>query len=502
MQLSTERRELYTLHSICAPRSEIGVESDIVLPDYCGDIERILKCTLTPRISSKRIENNKAVISGTAFARMVYQAADGSIASFETQIPFSKSFDVNFEGEDCYASVRLKCEYVNCRAISPRRFEIRAALEANVCVHCKKACTVLKSVDSEIVEAKKQGIEAVSPVCHACESFTVSEDYELVGEPISSVVRMTATPTVLDSKAVSGRLIVKGEIALCIVYLTEEKNEMKDFEQKVPVNHIMTVSGAEEEDIVDLELDILRMSAEPSLSSSGSELSIEILLEACADIKRREEIELIVDAYSVGYESDAQLVSLNIPTYSDKITKQHSFTVSPEVEYNEILDVFAEVINCKSQVNPQGEVMCEAEINVAFLLVNGDGAPFISEKVHSAQFSLGADTNYKNALCDCAVSVLSAGVSPNKRGANISLAATCSLNRSERIEAVQSFELDENRPKTRDGKTALTLYFANEGEDIFDIAKRYNTSARAVIEENALNGLHIDTQRAILIPML
>ena len=501
MQLSLEKRELYKLHSFCVPRAEIGVESDIVLPDYLGDIERILKCTITPRVSSKRIENNRVAISGTAFARVVYLVSDGNIASFETQIPFSKNFEISAEGEDCYASVRVKCEYINCRALSPRRFEIRSALEANVCVHTRQVCSVVNNADPDAVEVKKQKIQTISPISHTCENFTVAEEYELVGEPISSVVRMTASPTVLDSKAVSGRLIVKGEIALCIVYLTEE-GVLKTFEQKVPVNHIMTARDVEEEDIVDLSLDILRMSAEPITNSSTNEVTVEIFLEACADAKRREEVELVTDAYSVGYESDVRYVDLDIPTFTSKLVKQHAFTIAPEVDYTEILDVFAEVVNCKTEVNSQGEVMCESEISVAFLLKDGEGTPFISEKMHNAQFSLGADMCYKEALCDCLVSVLSAAISTNKRGADIVLAATCNLNRSEHIEAVQSFDVDESRPKTRDSKNALTLYFAEEGEDVFDIAKKYNTSARAVMDENSLTGLHIDAQRPILIPII
>lgn len=501
MQLSSEKRELYKLHSFCVPMAEIGVESDIVLPDYCGDIERILKCTLTPRVSSKRMENNRVTVSGTAFVRVVYLASDGNIASFETQIPFSKNFDTNTEGEDCYPTVRVKCEYVNCRAISPRRFEIRAALDAKVCVHCKKACSVLENVGDEMAEIKKQTLSAIMPISHTCENFTVAEEYELSGEPISSVVRMTASPTVLDSKAVSGRLIVKGEIALCIVYMTEE-NALKTFEQKVPVNHIMTVHGAEEEDEVDLSLDILRLSAEPITNSSVNEVAIEIFLEACADIKRREQLELVTDAYYVGFESEPQYASLNIPIFADKVSKQHTLTVMPEVEYTEILDVFAEVTNCKTEVNSQGEAMTDAEINVAFLLRDGEGAPFMSEKTQSVQFSLGANSDYKGALCDCFVSILSVAISPNKRGADIVLMASCTLERSEQINAVQSFEVDLDRPKTRDRKNALTLYFAEQGEDVFDIAKRYNTSARAVIEENSLNGLCIDSQRPILIPII
>lgn len=501
MQQSLEKRELYRLQSFCVPRAEIGVESDIVLPDYFGDIERILKCTLTPRVSSKRIEGGRVTISGTAFARMVYLASDGNILSFETQIPFTKNFDVNTEGEDCYADVRIKCEYINCRAISPRRFEIRAAIDTNVCVRCRRACSVLKNTVPDTVEVKKQKIEAITPISHTCEGFTIAEDYELLGAPIGSVVRMTASPLVLDSKAVSGKLIVKGEIALCIVYLTEE-NDLKTFEQKVPVNHIMTVHGIEEEDIVDLSLDILRMSAEPITNSSANELAVEIFLEASADAKRKEQLELVTDAYSVDFESNAEYINLALPTFTCKLNKQHTLTATTEVDFTEILDVFAEVVNCKTEVNPQGEIMADAQISVAFLLKDGDGAPFMSERTHNAQFSLGADSAYKNALCDCSISVLSAAISTNKRGADIVLAATCTLERSEQINAVQSFEIDENCPKTHDSKTALTLYFAQEGEDVFDIAKKYNTSARAVMEENSLTDLYIDSQRPILIPIV
>ena len=44
----------------------------------------------------------------------------------------------------------------------------------------------------------------------------------------------------------------------------------------------------------------------------------------------------------------------------------------------------------------------------------------------------------------------------------------------------------EEEPAERDGDYALKLYFAEDGEDIWEIAKRYKTSVSAVMEENEL----------------
>ena len=57
-------------------------------------------------------------------------------------------------------------------------------------------------------------------------------------------------------------------------------------------------------------------------------------------------------------------------------------------------------------------------------------------------------------------------------------------------------------PKQKDQDYALRLYFAEAGESIWEISKRYNTSAAAILAENDLES---DTRTAagmILIPIV
>ena len=90
MQANILKREIMQRKTIYDGESEASVVSDIVLPENLGDIERILKCTFTPRLLSKMVEGNRLSLQGNGVLRMVYKTADGNLESFETQSPFSK----------------------------------------------------------------------------------------------------------------------------------------------------------------------------------------------------------------------------------------------------------------------------------------------------------------------------------------------------------------------------------------------------------------------------
>ncbi|MBQ6212527.1 MAG: LysM peptidoglycan-binding domain-containing protein, partial [Ruminococcus sp.] len=60
----------------------------------------------------------------------------------------------------------------------------------------------------------------------------------------------------------------------------------------------------------------------------------------------------------------------------------------------------------------------------------------------------------------------------------------------------------DSAKKERDGDYAIKLYFGNENESIWDIAKRYSTSVEAVMEENELSGERLENGGMLLIPIV
>lgn len=57
---------------------EQSVDSDLTLPDYCPDILRILKCTVTPRVTGSQVSGERITVDGTVLVRLIYVGEDGT----------------------------------------------------------------------------------------------------------------------------------------------------------------------------------------------------------------------------------------------------------------------------------------------------------------------------------------------------------------------------------------------------------------------------------------
>ena len=75
-------------------------------------------------------------------------------------------------------------------------------------------------------------------------------------------------------------------------------------------------------------------------------------------------------------------------------------------------------------------------------------------------------------------------------------------NKTSKRNIVCEMEIDENSPKKQKAENALTIYYADKNESVWNIAKRYNTSITAVLEQNGLAGDTLDDRSMLLIPMI
>jgi LysM repeat protein len=70
------------------------------------------------------------------------------------------------------------------------------------------------------------------------------------------------------------------------------------------------------------------------------------------------------------------------------------------------------------------------------------------------------------------------------------------------IEVINEVAVNEEAPKTKDNEYALKLYYAEANEEVWSIAKRYNTGAEAIITENDMESDRIVTPTMLLIPIV
>ena len=81
------------------------------------------------------------------------------------------------------------------------------------------------------------------------------------------------------------------------------------------------------------------------------------------------------------------------------------------------------------------------------------------------------------------------------------LKITGGATKNENTRAVNKVEIFEEQPIVSD-RCALTLYFANADENLWNIAKAHNTRLEHLLTENEMENIALDGPRMLLIPKL
>ena len=68
------------------------------------------------------------------------------------------------------------------------------------------------------------------------------------------------------------------------------------------------------------------------------------------------------------------------------------------------------------------------------------------------------------------------------------------------MQVISSIDLSDEKQQKRAG--GIVIYYAEPGESVWEIAKRYNSSADAIMRENSLENESVDKRCGLLIPMV
>ena len=94
MELELRRQTGPSFETILEETVEQPVECDALLPDYCPDIRRILKCTLIPVPVGKTITAGRLEVEGLATLNILYISAGGEPARGEYKVPFTRMLEL------------------------------------------------------------------------------------------------------------------------------------------------------------------------------------------------------------------------------------------------------------------------------------------------------------------------------------------------------------------------------------------------------------------------
>lgn len=509
MELNVTRESVRINETVYEGYGEESVESDIRLPDYCPDIARILKTEITPRIQSKRINGEKLMLEGTALIRILYVPEEGqTVRSMLHLHNFSRVFDMKTAPGDAQISVKMQLGYQNCRVLSPRKLEVKAALGINAKVYSATHKDMISSAEGGGVELLKKPIAVSQVIGFSEKQFKLTEMLELGSSkpPVSSIVKYDAVVLSQEFKVISNKVITKGEVIIKIAYVSEmNMSSIEIMEYTLPISQIIDLDGVDDDCSCNVTMEVVSFNLEMGIDSDGQNRSFDVEVEICAATKayRSMELQVASDAYSTKYETQVETAMLSFEKQMEMAKVSNMYRESIDLsntEVSSIIDVSGSVMALAVNTNLQA-MMIDAKLSVSMLTLDPEGRMNAIENELPVSLRYDMKADYGLVSTEVNLQLVSIAYSMNGMDkvdirAEIMIEAAVFSTMYETI--ITGIEIMEPKENEKSKRKALTLYFADKGEKIWDIAKRYNTSMDAVKNEN---GLEIDelTEHAMLL---
>lgn len=487
---------------------EQAIDCDITLPEYFPDIVRVLKCTLTACISNVQKSGDRVTAEGMGHLSLLYVSDENCIRCFEQDIPFTR-FCENKAIENSECSVRAKTEYVNCRAVSGRRIDIHGCLSVNFCCYAKECCKMVCGCEGGGVETRRRKINSCN-MNDCCErGFSLNETYEIgAGKPsIVQLVRSEAAAVIEDVKTVSGKMLIKGELTVKTLYIAENiDDELQIIEHTMPISQIIEANGAEDNtvNIINMIVSSLSVSAKTDTAGALRLLDVSVELRALSEIYQNVEIETVTDAYSTKYEINSKSKPVEIRNMCDRFTDTYLCRSPLDLsgtDIEHVIDMSTAGITFNSSYSG-GELKLNGTITVNILTRSKSGEINFTERQFDFEYKRSVNASSDSIECNPNITITGSDYilsGDDKIDARVQIDISAAVFEITTVTAVTDIEICEDRQKTAAG-AALTIYFAESGERVWDIAQRYNTTVNAIMAENALGDEILPEKCKLLIP--
>ena len=500
--------EKQTLGSCCVLReakAEQPIDCDMTLPDYCDDVKSILNCSIEPYITSGGASGSRISAQGNAVVRLVYVGEKDEIVCFEQSVPLSKSVEMSGLPQDAACRISAKTDYVNCRAVNPRRVDVHGCVTVWFTAFGREKTDILTDAPNDGLFLKRERFQTCDFTGCSSKLFEMSETITVPSNQpaVKGIIHAEAVPAVKDVKAVNGKVLVRGDVRVTLCYCGEG-GSIEKLEHSMPLNQIVEVEGVNDGSLCDVRLSVTSLDAPFKADAGGEMRRVDLAAALRADIFAYSpaQVDAATDAYAVNQSLELQVTRAKSLTLCEQLNEVFSVSCSldfSDVPAAELLDVWCDGVSSLFDAdNPTFEV-CGA-LSLCVLYRDAEGSVQLAHRSCDYRFQkdLTAPNGrfvYEPWLCvnGWELSVSGAGVQ-----GKIQLDLVGCVFAQTDHEVISELRADETKPV--ENTAAITVYFGSGGEEIWEIAKRYHTSCEAVRQRNRLSGERVENDGVLIIP--
>lgn len=515
MQIDLKKETIELSELKCNQTSALLTEGDVIVPDVKPDIREILLTEADAHITGQDYSEGKLHIAGAVAVRILYIPDEDwpMPKSIETQFEFKDALEL---ADDADVSYNVKCntEHIEFAMINSRKLNVKVAVGINCRGYGRRSVAVATgAADETALQVRKRPFSAYHVVADTSREFVITEIIEVpqAKPDIDEIVKLDALAVKGDCKIMSGKILLKGMLALNTLYIgPDAESGIESMEHELPFSEMADIEDLGDDCLCNVTYEVKHVyqTVREDLNGDSRLVSLDIVLRADITASRTVEGELLEDCYStagrmaverervqanellaegISHETVKEIISL--PEEMPTANVVYSLTCKPKVQEIAIQDE---------------KVMIKGKV-IAFILYGsheGENAMYSLVKEFDFEHNIAVDGIDENAFCECGVTEQGSSFTLN---AASELELRCVLEfyiralKQNELTLISSCTIEEMPEEPRHG---MIIYFAQSGDTVWDIAKRYRVGQDVIISLNKLENITLLPGQKILIPSM
>ncbi len=500
MSVKLKKEHLCLTRVVCSRYCQTTAECDIIVPDVKPDVLKVLRVSSDAFITQKTLQTDKVFIQGIIRLDIIYIPDGnvlGSVKSISCTHDFNHTIDVKGVKPGMSLVAEAECDTPEFTLVNSRKLNIRNKIGINIKVSTASEVDIATAIEGdESVQTNLQHLKICNSCCDAERDIIIRERLEVpAGKPdIGEILKISAKPTPVEIKLLEGKTIVKGELKVCTMYCDNaEDSTIQCMEHCVPFTEILEVDGVGENMSGEIDYVIKNINSEIGRDGDGDKriLNAEITVGACLKATEIVECDAICDAYGLkcelAIETDECPMEQLIEATQTNVSQRETICVPDYLpDIHQICDCsgipsIENVVAEKGAVTVSGFMTC----NPVFLTTDKDTP--LSGFSHVLPFSHTfeiADIR-ETSICDAKAELehLSYTISDAR---NIEIRSVIALSlkavNSDNCKYVSAIDYDKDAPAPC--VPSMVVYFVQRGDTLWNIAKRYRTTPKAILAAN------------------
>lgn len=479
--------------------AEIAVEGDIIVPDVKPDILKILQVDAISAINKKEIQSGRMTVSGKVNLKILYipDKADESVKSIITSFDFSHRTENQNIDENMRITAECDISKVDFTLLNSRKLNVKTTVAIESHIFCSKELDITVDVENDTcTEISKKPVNIHNVLANSEEEFVIKDSIEVPSGKMSirDILKIDYRITDKEMKVVTGKVVAKGCVNACILYIGESGN-IEFMELDIPFTEVFSVPDITEDVSCEINYNISDMYYEVCEDSDGDMrvINLEFLINAQIKACRNLCLDIVDDFYCPGLDTKITHTSHTLNSIACQTGTQNAIREIIPVESGlpqivGVYNVITKAYITRTAIE-NGKIIAEGVIDcyILYLSDNIDNPVFSFKKEIPFSYLLDAPNCTSNMNCELSAEVEHTSYSLNMAN-EVELRCILALNAvvldEKDIDIITDAQICELSEADRCG---IVIYFVQKGDSLWKIAKRYHVAMEDIIKLNNID---------------